>query len=245
MNAEDKMKFIDVCVEITKYGNVVKCTPADVDGIISAMDENLVNSFEKFLFKKADDPEFEDPDVWDEWYDNLSLDTIDEKDIQVYDLPTKPIKYTMGNEEALIRELHGYAQDYVKSCSFVNPKSDNISVAYDFKPNGIFISFVSHGDRKAANGKPYNASIRSQVDKEFTAMFEKVKAAIKKFNEAQGDELVNAGVAIYRNDDVEPGCHTARCIYLTESDLFYNASKPVEKNYIIKFFNIVDDSYEK
>lgn len=242
MNAQDKKKFIDVCVEITKYGKVETCSASEIDTVIQRVDETYVNGFEKFLHDKVDLPEFEDPDAWDNWYDNLTLEDIDERDIQVYDLPTEKIVVPLGNEEVFVKEMLTAAKEYMDACSFVNPKEDNFEYGYDFGPTGIFIWFVSRGDKMCANGKKkYNSNVRSKIDEKFTECINKFYSARSRFSEATGITFPTY-VTVYRNQDFDPNCHTARCIYFTGEDLSNEGKVDLPKDYTYKFFRIVKDS---
>ena len=242
MNAQDKKKFIDVCMEITKYGQKVNCAPNEIDDILSGVDENYLRGFARFLGDKSCSPELEDEAAWDNWYENLTYEDIDERDIDRYGLPAPKIQKAYGNDETFVKNVLNYAREYYDNCAtFVKPQEHNLYVEYQFGESGIFIQFISRGDRTLAKGKAYERQIRTKIDNEFSAMVAKVDNECKKFNDAQGRKGLQIKTRTYRNGDVEPDCHTARCLYITAEEMFYIDGEAVPVDYVYKFFRIVKE----
>lgn len=223
LHAEDKKKFCDVFIDFVKYGSKTPVSYSDADMILEKLDDGdyLSEEFEKYLIRKAD--EIVDLDEWDVWYDNLSLETITAKDFCYYDFPTKKILVTVGNEEALMRDMLNSATEFYKKCKRKIKPEDNLQVNVSFTAEGVFITFNSSPNVDNVNVK-YNLTTRKVIDGYFSDMIEEFKAFFAKFNEAQGKDEVNTlhpYPTVYRGDDVIPGCATARGLYFTHEDLAY------------------------
>lgn len=183
MNSNDKLKFIDVFVDVTKYGTKAPCTMSDIDVVLDVINEEYLNAWEKYLSTKIDEPEFEDGDVWDNWYDNLTYESISDRDIQVFDLPTQKIQVALGNDVVFMKTVHNaiknfYADavDIIKNSS--NPK--DYHVAYYIDKQGIFVE-VGTNDCKS----PIYRKLASLYDN-LTNI--DISRAIIQYNEAQGKD---------------------------------------------------------
>lgn len=196
MNTLDKMKFITIFVDVIKYDKKVPCSMSEVDAIIPLIKDDYLDNWERYLYHQSGLPEFEDEDVWDEWYDNLDFEDLDEKDIRRYDLPTNKIKVELENSNILMSDIHKVikeffndATDIVHSNKKENPK--NFHFSYSMDRQGVFAE-IGANNLKGAN-KTY---------KQLKDRFDKLIVDIGKIVDAYNDvSVTNKFLSVSKNKD--------------------------------------------
>lgn len=248
MNTQDKLKFLDVFYDTIEYGKLVKCTPENCEIFISKIPEHYVNAFEKYLGDKANDPELEDPDKWDNWYDTLSIDKISEAELKTYDLPTEKEELAASNEEIFVKSVYSYAKEFLNYCKSIVKPDDNVHVSYSFTPEGIFMYYYSMADKMGKNKKgkevPFNKETTKAIYDYYsrTLRFQLNKAR-DTYNEAQGKDGLHLNYFAMKGQDACYGSHpnSASSFSITPEDLYYNDGSSVTNNDIQSIFNIIKD----
>jgi len=196
MNTLDKMKFITIFVDVIKYDKKVPCSMSEVDAIIPLIKEDYLNNWEKYLYHQSGLPEFEDEDAWDDWYDNLDFEDLDERDIRRYDLPTDKIQVELENSNILMSNIHKVvkeffndATDIVNSDKKENPK--NFHFSYSMDRQGVFAEIGANNIR--SGNKTYK-----QLKDRFDLLIKDIDKAVADYNKVSKN---NTFLAILPNKD--------------------------------------------
>ena len=254
MNINDKQKFLDTFVDVIRFGKKSTCGKSEVDEVLKSIDENYINNFEHYLSDKSMSDELEDPDKWDDWYDNLTIEKILELQ-RGYDLPAEKIVITLDAEETLMRGLHAYAVEFIDKCSFYNPEDENVYACFTFDSLGMFVEVYSIKDKTVKGKKKHlNQKIKNEVTGYLKDFVNKADNLILEFNEGQGPNGIHCtqnvgsdkdyGLGFLGSDNSEgarPGCEPATIKFLTEDRLVYANGQAVSRQYIRKIFSIISD----
>ena len=228
MNINDKQKFLDTFVDVIRFGKKSTCGKSEVDEVLKSIDENYINNFEHYLSDKSMSDELEDPDKWDDWYDNLTLE---------------------------MRGLHAYAVEFIDKCSFYNPEDENVYACFTFDSLGMFVEVYSIKDKTVKGKKKHlNQKIKNEVTGYLKDFVNKADNLILEFNEGQGPNGIHCtqnvgsdkdyGLGFLGSDNSEgarPGCEPATIKFLTEDRLVYANGQAVSRQYIRKIFSIISD----
>jgi len=248
MNTQDTIKFLDVFCDVIEYGKLVKCTPENYEIYLSKIPEHYLDSFERYLTLKADSEELEDPDAWDNWYDNLSIDKIPEDELKFRDLPTKKLEISMSNGELFVREIYGYAKAFIEYCKPIVKPDDNVHISYSFTPEGIFMYYYSMADKTGKNKKgkevPFNKETTKKVYDYYNKILRKqLDSARDNYNNVQGESNLHLDYFAMKGQDACYGSYpnSASSFSVTPEDLYYIDGNTVTKNDIQSIFNVIKD----
>lgn len=248
MSREDFKKYIETCVDLTHSGNIISyedkfydCVQSFVQNNSDNNIKNLEDNWFRFLRYKSEMCE----DFLD-WYDNMTFEALDKKELEKYHIPTEKLVIPISNEELFVHSLHKLFSDWYDSWDITS--NDLVIIDMAFNEMIISLSYdILTGYKK---GQAIKQSFTSDI-------VPKVRSLIKQFNENQGKNgvhvechtTVNKGISTraFTNDFGKLiKSESARVIEISLEDLFYTYNKkPANLDYINKFFNIVKDERSK
>lgn len=139
---EDILKFIDCFFVLLVKNEKVHYTSSFESLIVPQIKQEWKDGWKRYLSKQFEKYE-DDYDGYDQWFDELTFDTIPEKVLKQYDLPSEPIIIHIGNEEYLMKNIYRIFNDFIDSIkSYCTPETGINGVAY-YNLGGIGCSIWS------------------------------------------------------------------------------------------------------
>ena len=111
---EDILKFIDCFFVLLVKNEKVHYTSSFESLLVPQIKQEWKDDWKHYLSKQFEKYE-DDYDGYDQWFDELTFDTIPEKVLKQYDLPTEPITIHIGNEEYLMKNIYRIFNDFIDS----------------------------------------------------------------------------------------------------------------------------------
>lgn len=245
INELDADRFFEIYVKLKQNDRLIPYESSYYNYIINNIDESILSNWSRYLHKKADEIS---PDDFCDWYDELTFDTIDYKDIEKYHLPESIIEIPISNDINFVYAAHKILSDWYDNCIVTTKDMANVAITFNSTIIAAKYDFFTG----------YNREVFNTVSESFKIALKALQAEVKKFNEDQGKHGVHIEcVHIARAKDSSTKAFTnkngkiikselARDISISLEDLFYSYNKqPAEYEYVKNFFNIIHDEREK
>ena len=259
MNRQDLDKFVEVFVDFIKDGKTTTPNDEEKDYVISKINPVKLEMFERFLSDKSIRPDYENPDDWDRFYDNTSIDTIDKRDLAHYNLPEEKIKIDYNWYKAYMNGLYHLAQRYVEACEKnIDLYDNNLVVGYEFSKRGVWVFFCAPKgtelNKTCKNGAGPKRIDVNVIFNEFLAHAKALLMDYKKVANEQGVYIepcvsrAEATVKVINGKEVkipDPDHHSGRWFSIGSYDITSNANSSETNNpFTYELFNIVRGEYK-
>lgn len=155
----DENKFIEVFVDVD--AGSIKMSPMDpviYDYVYEQIDPKMFSAWNKYLTHKAE--EFGDNlDAYDEWYDNLKFEDLDEYDLHKFLLPEEKIVVKIPHQNAIMLNIISLMREFYDRTYAIVGKNPNIAFGYTMSSKSRYMGMYVC----AIEG--YNPRIYSQAKK--------------------------------------------------------------------------------
>ena len=199
----DENKFLEVFVEVT-VGST-KMSPLDsaiYDTVYEKINPKYFSYWHKYLMKIADDFG-DDFNGYDEWYENLKFEDINEEDLRRFLLPESKIKINISSQANIMLNIVSLMREFYDRTAKVVGNRKNIAFGYMISRNSSYMCMYIC----AIDG--YDSKIYSQAKKIHTECEDRWRDMMNKFNETSTTiTMVSQGrsknTAIYKSKKSTP-----------------------------------------
>lgn len=169
MHVSDEQKFLDIFVNIKNSDNDIvdiHSTDLNLDYVCEHIDSEYLDGWSKYLNYKFDDPDLEDEENWDLWYNNLDIESIGRKDLDRFNLPTDKIELHLTNSEILVSAIYEIAKQFVDSSKKYCSKYTHVGYVFsEFLINIYFYSTLVEPSNVSNNTDSKNIESNLDLDR--------------------------------------------------------------------------------
>lgn len=199
----DENKFLEVFVEVI-VGST-KMSPLDsaiYDTVYEKINPKYFSYWHKYLMKIADDFG-DDFNGYDEWYENLKFEDINEEDLRRFSLPESKIKFNISSQTNIMLNIVSLMKEFYDRTAKVVGNRKNIAFGYMMSRNSSYMCMYIC----AIDG--YDPKIYSQAKKIHTECEDRWRDMMNKFNKTSTTiTMLSQGrsknTAIYKSKNSTP-----------------------------------------